>query len=879
MLFTTDRQTLEDLNIFGRHGADSIYHIFNRCYTRGGAAVLEELFRYPLSDDKAINKRSGIIRGFAESGIPFPFDSALFDAIDPYLANTDERTKLTGRELSVTKKISRIIATDTDTVAIYKGVHALVQLLASARSFLNSLDKHGESVYDTERDAIRAIVSDNALGPVLESKGKLSHAAVAELDVLLRFRHREAIEKLLRHIYYLDVYISIARVAKDRCFAFPKALPRHEHIVKLEGVYHPQVPDAVPNDITIAPGSNVIFLTGANMAGKSTFMKSLSIAMFLAHMGFPVPARQMEFSVLDGIYTTINLPDDLGIGASHFYAEVLRVKKMANELKQGKNIFIVFDELFRGTNVKDAYEATIAITKAFAGKRTSLFVISTHIIEAGEVLKKACSNIRFLYLPTRMAGTRPEYTYRLENGITDDRHGMVIIKNEGILDLLGTGIKKQRRQDGFTADKQTLDDLNLLGKFKPHSIYSLFNKVKTRGGQRLLEEMFRQPMTDAAAINLRSQSFRYFQELALHFPFQPEPFMAVENYIGSGTSGNTITSAANMLRLKMMGAFLRDERYAQLQTGLIATIDALNKLKDLVARVNTPLVEEARAILSDKRLAWLHQERGVRELSLMKTSKYDVLLRHVMQEEVGVLLHCLYQLDVHIAVSNVARKHELSYAKALPADESTIHASALWHPAIDNAVANPMSTGKDSNVLFLTGANMAGKSTYMKSFGIAVYLAHMGFPVAARNMVFSVRDGLYSSINVADDLNRGYSHFYAEVLRVKTVAEQVSQGRNLVVIFDELFKGTNVKDAYDATLHITTAFERYRNCFFIISTHIIEVGEALREGHHPVQFAYMPTVMEGTRPRYTYRLTEGITSDRHGMIIIENERILNTIYE
>jgi DNA mismatch repair ATPase MutS len=334
-----------------------------------------------------------------------------------------------------------------------------------------------------------------------------------------------------------------------------------------------------------------------------------------------------------------------------------------------------------------------------------------------------------------------------------------------------------------------------------------------------------------------------------------------------------------MLRLKMMGAFLRDERYAQLQTGLIATIDALNKLKDLVARVNTPLVEEARAILSDKRLAWLHQERGVRELSLMKTSKYDVLLRHAMQEEVGVLLHCLYQMDVHIAVSNVARKHELSYAKALPADQSTIHASALWHPAIHNAVANPMSTGKDSNVLFLTGANMAGKSTYMKSFGIAVYLAHMGFPVAARNMVFSVRDGLYSSINVADDLNRGYSHFYAEVLRVKTVAEQVSQGRNLVVIFDELFKGTNVKDAYDATLHITTAFERYRNCFFIISTHIIEVGEALREGDHPVQFAYMPTVMEGTRPRYTYRLTEGITSDRHGMIIIENERILNTIYE
>jgi len=163
--------------------------------------------------------------------------------------------------------------------------------------------------------------------------------------------------------------------------------------------------------------------------------------MYLAHMGFPVAAREMEFSVLDGIYTTINLSDNLSIGASHFYAEVLRIKKIAKELSAGKNIFVIFDELFRGTNVKDAYEATIAITTAFAKKRNSVFVISTHIIEAGEVLKEH-ANISFKYLPTRMKGTTPEYTYTLESGITDDRHGMIIINNEGILELL----KKKRKE-------------------------------------------------------------------------------------------------------------------------------------------------------------------------------------------------------------------------------------------------------------------------------------------------------------------------------------------------------------------------------------------------------------------------------------------------
>jgi len=176
------------------------------------------------------------------------------------------------------------------------------------------------------------------------------------------------------------------------------------------------------------------------MAGKSTFLRSVSTAVYLAHMGFPIAAVSMEFSVMDGIYTTINLPDNLGIGASHFYAEVLRVKKVATELSRGKSLFIVFDELFRGTNVKDAHEATVAITSAFAGKATSMFIISSHIVEAGTALKKS-GHIGFFYLPTRMNGHQPEYTYTLEQGITDDRHGMIIIRNEGILDTLKNGVK------------------------------------------------------------------------------------------------------------------------------------------------------------------------------------------------------------------------------------------------------------------------------------------------------------------------------------------------------------------------------------------------------------------------------------------------------
>jgi DNA mismatch repair ATPase MutS len=436
MRFTTDQQTLDDLRLFGKGGDGSIYQQFNRTATRGGAAILEEWFRYPLSDEDQINERSGIIRYFSETGRAFPFRPELFDQIEQYLANQDERSRLTGREQSLKDKMSGLIAEDSEYKTIHQGVAALVEVV----HVLKELDWEVAS----EKKAFAALLDEPALAGLLSlpAKAKLSYEKVAAHDGLLRFRHRDSVRRLLQRIYQLDVYISVATVARQRSFAFAEALPKGRLFLRLEGLYHPGVPNAVSNNLTITPESNIIFLTGANMAGKSTFMKSLGIALFLAHMGMPVPASSMIFSVRDAIYTTINLSDNLNAGASHFYAEVLRVKKVARELSLGKSLFVIFDELFRGTNVKDAYEATVALTSAFAGHKDSIFVISTHIIEAGDVLKERHDNIYFTFLPTRMQGTKPVYTYTLEKGITADRHGMIIINNEGILERLKNGKPK-----------------------------------------------------------------------------------------------------------------------------------------------------------------------------------------------------------------------------------------------------------------------------------------------------------------------------------------------------------------------------------------------------------------------------------------------------
>lgn len=249
-------------------------------------------------------------------------------------------------------------------------------------------------------------------------------------------------------------------------------------------------------------------------------------------------------------------------------------------------------------------------------------------------------------------------------------------------------------------------------------------------------------------------------------------------------------------------------------------------------------------------------------------------------EEFRVLsdvLNLFYELDVCTVVGRVARERDFCFPMAHQTGDISMEIEGLHHPCIQGAVSNDMAITKDKNIFFLTGANMAGKSTLMKSFGIAVYMAHMGFPVAAKRMQFTVQDGLYTSINVPDNINMGYSHFYAEVLRVKKVAIEISRSKKLVVIFDELFKGTNVKDAFDATLAVTRALANRKACSFLISTHIIEVGEELGKACNNVTFAYLPTVMEGSVPRYTYKLKPGITADKHGMIIIHNEKIIETI--
>lgn len=435
----TDDQTIADLRIFGQKDVPGIYDIYNQTHTRGGEGVLREMFRSPLNNRSLINQRSLIIEQFAKSKANFPYNASSFDMAEKYLGNSTKSGSRSSQSIVLGEK------------EIHNGVVAVIELIKTTLQFLHSKEVISVQAYEENRSAVLALLSDQVFEPVMKEnvKGKLSYASTTAFDTLFRVLEHSKIKQLLSYIFNLDVYISVAGVANKRNFVFPKALEKEHYELKLAGLYHPELKNPVTNNIVLNTAKPILFLTGANMAGKSTLLRSLSTAMYIAHMGFPVAAHSMSFPVMDGIYTTINLPDNLGIGASHFYAEVLRVKKVAQELHDGKALFVIFDELFRGTNVKDAHEATVAITNAFSQKGNSIFVISSHIVEAGEQLMQN-PRISFQYLPTHMNSHIPEYTYTLEQGITEDRHGMIIIRNEGILDTLKNGVKQREKLNSVT---------------------------------------------------------------------------------------------------------------------------------------------------------------------------------------------------------------------------------------------------------------------------------------------------------------------------------------------------------------------------------------------------------------------------------------------
>ena len=171
------------------------------------------------------------------------------------------------------------------------------------------------------------------------------------------------------------------------------------------------------------------------MGGKSTFIKAVGVAVYLAHTGMGVPAQQMQLTLFDGLLSNINVVDNIVQGESYFFNEVQRIKKTIDKISDGKKWLILIDELFKGTNVQDAMKCSSTVIEGLLKIKNAAFILSTHLYEIGEDLKKY-THIQFKYFETAVVNEQLYFSYQLKDGISNDRLGYLILKREGVVEML-----------------------------------------------------------------------------------------------------------------------------------------------------------------------------------------------------------------------------------------------------------------------------------------------------------------------------------------------------------------------------------------------------------------------------------------------------------
>jgi DNA mismatch repair ATPase MutS len=190
--------------------------------------------------------------------------------------------------------------------------------------------------------------------------------------------------------------------------------------------------------------------------------------------------------------------------------------------------------------------------------------------------------------------------------------------------------------------------------------------------------------------------------------------------------------------------------------------------------------------------------------------------------------------------------------------EFVFRAEDISHPLLNKSgrIENGLSIEKSASVILITGSNMAGKSTFLRSVGVNIVLGMAGGPVCAKHLEFTPIQ-VFTSMRIGDSILEGESTFYAELKRLKRIIEHFESGGKAVVLLDEIFKGTNSKDKHLGSEMLIRQLIRY-NANVLVATHDLELCRLENELPGNVLNYYFDTYIEDGLFRFDYILRKGI---------------------
>lgn len=200
-----------------------------------------------------------------------------------------------------------------------------------------------------------------------------------------------------------------------------------------EDLGHPLIDESrcIRNSFRITNSEQIVIITGANMAGKSTFLRTIGINLILASVGCKVCASSFEFSPIR-IFTNMRTSDNLMNDESYFYAELLRLQTMLTHIREGENLFVIIDEMLKGTNSIDKLNGSKELIRQLVTLKTH-GIVATHDLNLTELSQIYPESIKNLCFEVQLNSEELIFDYKLTEGVTKTMNATFLMKKMGII--------------------------------------------------------------------------------------------------------------------------------------------------------------------------------------------------------------------------------------------------------------------------------------------------------------------------------------------------------------------------------------------------------------------------------------------------------------
>ncbi|MDY6800487.1 MAG: hypothetical protein SVU94_04600 [Bacteroidota bacterium] len=339
-----------------------------------------------------------------------------------------------------TNKEQRIIS---EEIGILKNYHQLIQIIENSLFHSFELNQLKKEFYVNNKQTASIILKkliriidafDSRLNIIV---GLILNATLMwDLLSLMRLekwkkQYGGNISLWIKSIAQLDAFCSMANFRFNYPdYIFPQVV--NQLVIDAKEVGHPLIfPNKrVNNDFRIDKPGQINIITGANMAGKSTFLRTIGVNLILAMNGMPVCAKQFDFRLMH-LYSGMRTSDSLKENESYFYAELRRLKQIIDELKSGKELFILLDEILKGTNSVDKAKGAWKFVEHLI-KLNATGVIATHDLTLCELENQYSARIKNQCFEVEISRQKIFFDYKLRNGITKNMNASVLMKQMGI---------------------------------------------------------------------------------------------------------------------------------------------------------------------------------------------------------------------------------------------------------------------------------------------------------------------------------------------------------------------------------------------------------------------------------------------------------------